>query len=60
MEETAVGGKEADGLGVEDRVRFVVHAVVGEEESKARMEEAVVYWVCTITVSPFVAVVQGF
>ena len=45
MEEAAVGGEEANRLGVEDRVGFGVHAVGGEEEGETRVEQAVVHWV---------------
>ncbi len=35
VEEAAVGGKQADWLGVEDRVGFVVHALISEEDGEA-------------------------
>lgn len=47
MEEAAVGWEEADWLGVEDWVGFLVHASADEEDCQARVEEAVVDRVCT-------------
>ena len=48
VEEAAVGWEEADWLGVEDWVGFLVHAPAGEEECEAWVEEAVVDWVCSV------------
>ena len=48
MEEAAVGGEEADRLGVEDAVGFVVHTVGDEEGSEAGVDTGVVERVCRV------------
>ena len=51
VKEAAMIWEETEGLGVEDGVRFFVHAVGDEKDRQARVEETVVHGICNPSVS---------